>query len=106
SIRAWASPPDRWRGGRCNFRLKRICWRAGHRRQNGLEKRAHLGQLLDPDDEVPCPFELLPTRTVEEVLQPMLWRSVRRRRLQDGAPAVERLVGPVVAALQFLWRQA
>ena len=42
--------------------------RVFHRRENGFKKRPHLGQLLDPDDEVPCALELLPPRAVEEVL--------------------------------------
>ena len=75
-------------------------------RENGFKERPHLGQLLDPDDEVPCALELLPPRAVEKVFQPVLHRSVRRRRLEDGVPAVERVIGPVVPALQFFRRQA
>ena len=58
--------------------------------------------LPDPDDDVPGALELLPARAVEEVFQLVLQRIVRRCRLQDGAPAVERTVGPVVPMLQVV----
>ena len=78
-----------------------LSYRGGHRREDGFKNRPHLGKLLDPDDGVPGALELLPPRAVEEVFQPVLYRSVCRRRLKDVAPAVELFVGPVVPAFQF-----
>ena len=72
-----------------------------HRREDGFEKRPHLGQLLDPDDDVPCALELFSTPHCRRSVQPVLDRLVRRRRLKDGAPAVERFIGPVIPPLQF-----
>lgn len=74
--------------------------------QDGFEKRSHLRQLLDSDDEVPGAFELLPSRAVKEVLQSMLGRAVRRGCLENGIPPIKRFVGPIVTVLQFIRRHA
>src|SRR5437867_10198844 len=86
-------------------RYGRVSRFSNHGRENGLEKRAHLGKLLDPDDQIPCWFELLPSCAVEEVFQRVFRRTVGRGGLEDGTPAIERFVGPVVAALQLLRRK-
>jgi hypothetical protein len=71
----------------------------------GFQHWKHSGHLAEADDQVPERLEFLPSRRVPHVAQAAGPGVLRKRSAENGAPAIEVLIGLPVSVLEFLRRQ-